>query len=350
MRPRLIVLTAALVVVGVGAYVVGTGGRGDAVEESRPAPPVATAAITTRDLVEHEELDGTLGYGDSTDVAVSADGTLTGLPEEGRVVDRGGVIAEVDGRPVRLLFGTRPLWRALDGSVSDGADVRQLEENLVALGHATPANLTVDDDWTAATTAAVRRWQRANGVRPSGAVAPGDVVVMPGAVRIAQRKGAIGSPASSGPLLAVTGSEKIVSVDLDAARRELLTVGATVEVELPDGVKVPASVRSVSSVVTRPTDESKGDKPTVEVIIGLGRAADAFESAPVDVIVTAARAENVLTVPVDALLALAEGGYAVERVTGRSTELVAVETGAFADGFVEITGDVAAGDKVVVPR
>ena len=47
-----------------------------------------------------------------------------------------------------------------------------------------------------------------------------------------------------------------------------------------------------------------------------------------------------------------EGGYAVERVgTGPqgANELVKVETGAFADGWVELSGDVAEGDEVVVP-
>ena len=352
MRRRLIALVAGILVVGAGAFIVDIGGRaGDSADASPKAGTPATAAVTTRDLVEREELDGTLGYGERTDVALSAQGTLTGLPEEGAVVDRGGLIAEVDGRPVRLLFGTRPLWRVLDANVTNGPDVRQLEENLVALGHGSTANLTIDDDWTGATTAAVKRWQKANDVDESGAVAPGDVVVVPAAVRIAEHKAALGSPAASGPVLAVTGNEKVVTVHLDAARRDLLSVGTAVDVELPDGTKVPAAVRSVSSTVTPPADESKGGKPTVEVIIALSGSTEAlFDSSPVDVIVTAARAKEVLTVPVEALLALAEGGYAVEKVTGRTAELVAVETGAFADGFVQVTGDVAAGDKVVVPR
>ena len=66
-------------------------------------------------------------------------------------------------------------------------------------------------------------------------------------------------------------------------------------------------------------------------------------------VVTSA-ATGVLAVPVDALLALAEGGYAVERGgRRRHRELVAVEIGAFADGWVEVTGDLAEGDDVVVP-
>jgi len=37
-------------------------------------------------------------------------------------------------------------------------------------------------------------------------------------------------------------------------------------------------------------------------------------------------------------------------VTAGGTELVAVELGAFADGWAQVTGDVAEGDQVVVPE
>lgn len=352
MRARTVILVGGLVAIAVSALVLdGGGAQRPAADAGASTPSAKTAKVETRDLVEREELDGTLGYGERTDVALSAQGTITGLPAEGSVVDRGGVIAEVDGRAVRLLFGTRPLWRALGANVGNGPDVRVLEENLVALGHATTASLDVDDDWTDATTAAVKRWQKANGVDQTGTLAPSDVVVLPAPARVAERKTSIGSPAGSGPVIAVTGTEKVVIVDLEASRHELLPVGTAVDVELPDGTKVAGSVRSVSSVVTPPADASSGGKPTVEVVIALaGNTEAVFDSSPVDVLVTAEMAEDVLTVPVDALLALAEGGYAVERVRGGRTVLVGVETGAFADGYVQVTGELAAGDEVVVPR
>ncbi len=352
MRPRVPVLVGGLVAVAAGALVLDAGrSSGTSAGDVAGPPARQTVAVTTRDLVEREELDGTLGYGERRDVGLAAQGTITALAPEGSVVDRGGVLAEVDGREVRLLFGTRPPWRALGPSVSDGPDVRQVEENLVALGHATSADLTVDDDWTSATTAAVKRWQEANGEERSGTIEPGDVVVLPGAVRIAEHTLSPGSPATSGPALAVTGTEKVVTVDLEAARRELLTVGSVVDVELPDGTTLAGTVWSVSSVVSPPADESEGGDPTVAVVVALaGGTETTFDSSPVEVVVTSEEAAGVLTVPVDALLAVAEGGYAVERVRDGGTQLVGVETGAFADGHVQVTGDLADGDEVVVPR
>jgi multidrug efflux pump subunit AcrA (membrane-fusion protein) len=72
--------------------------------------------------------------------------------------------------------------------------------------------------------------------------------------------------------------------------------------------------------------------------------------AAVPVAFTAGRRPHVLAVPVAALLALAEGGYGVQVVDGTTTRTVAVKTGLFADGKVEITGDgLHAGMKVAMP-
>jgi hypothetical protein len=59
---------------------------------------------------------------------------------------------------------------------------------------------------------------------------------------------------------------------------------------------------------------------------------------------------DALLAPVEAVLALAEGGYAVEVVEGDDTRLVAVDLGKFADGLVAIVGEVQEGDLVAVPR
>jgi Putative peptidoglycan binding domain/HlyD family secretion protein len=319
-------------------------------------PATTTAEVTVRDLEERTELDGTLGYGDTSQLALSAQGTVTWLPPEGSVVDRGQAVAQVDDRVVPLLFGDRPLWRELGSGVEDGPDVELVEANLVALGVVTADQLTVDQEWTSATTEALEDWQEALGLEETGRLAPGAVAVQPGAVRVAAHVAELGGQAG-GPILEVAGTTRMVTVDLEATRQGMVAVGQTVDVELPDGTVVPGTVATVGTVAETP-EGSEGDPtadttPTIEVTVSLDdpASAGALDQAPVTVSVVTSAAQGVTAVPADALLALAEGGYAVERpVAGGGTELVPVEIGAFADGWVQVTGDLAEGDDVVVPE
>ncbi|HKY67044.1 MAG TPA: hypothetical protein VJM49_11770, partial [Acidimicrobiales bacterium] len=214
---------------------------------------------------------------------------------------------------------------------------------------------TVDQDWTDATTDAVEEWQEALGLDDTGRIAPGDVVVHPSAVRVAAWATQLGAQAG-GPALTVTGTAKEVTVDLEATRQQLVQVDQAVDVELPDGSSTTGRITAVGTVAEIPTDESDTPMddatPTVEVTIALDdpAAGGTLDEAPVVVRLVTSTAAGVTAVPVEALLALAEGGYAVERqLDGGTTELVAVELGAVADGWVQVTGDLTEGDDVVVP-
>lgn len=354
-RVASVALVAVVLVAAGGAVAVRTAGGTGPERDDDPGEVAgtATAAVTRRDLEERAELDGTLGYGEQSEVALTGGGTITALPALGTIVDRGQTLVEVDGRAVPLWLGERPLWRTLDAAATDGPDIEEVEANLVALGFATSSSLTVDAAWTDATTQAVKRWQRSLDRDETGVVAPGDVVVLPAAVRIAGHPTPLGGGAG-GPVVTVTGATRQVTLDLEATKQRLVTSGQAVEVELPDGTVVAGTIASVGTVAVAGED---GDplnpaEPTITVTVALADAtqAGALDEAPVTVLVTTSAAEGVLAVPVDALLALAEGGYAVERVLeAGGTELVPVETGAFADGWVEVTGEVAEGDDVVVP-
>src|SRR5690606_3927763 len=146
------------------------------------------------------------------------------------------------------------------------------------------------------------------------------------------------------------GTRQQVTVDLTASQRDRLPVGEEVEVVLPDGRTLPATVESVSTTVQSGDQQGDSGTTTVRVTLALAEPVPDYIEAPVEVVVTTAEASDALAVPVSALLALAEGGYAVEVVdaTG-ATRLVGVELGTFADGLVEVRGDVAEGDRVVVP-
>lgn len=149
-------------------------------------------------------------------------------------------------------------------------------------------------------------------------------------------------------MLEIGGSTRLVLAELPVDTALTVTAGAAVEVELPDGGVVAGTVTAVGVVAITPTGDGN---PYREVEVALGETGETgLTETPVDVRVAGETAAGVLAVPTSALVALQGGGYAVEVVDGTSTRLVGVEPGLFADGFVEITGDLQAGTTVAVPQ
>jgi peptidoglycan hydrolase-like protein with peptidoglycan-binding domain len=266
----------------------------------------------------------------------------------GAVLDRGQQLAEVDGAPVSLLFGDRPAWRSFPPPPGDdGPDIEQLEANLIAMGYGKASTLGPNDTWSDATTAAVKRWQKALGVPETGTIDLGRVAFEPGPVRVQKHLAEVGAQAG-GPILQVTDTTRSVHIDLSATLQSDVHEGDAVSIELPSGATTPGTVTSVASVAQ---PGANGGSPTLAVEVALAKPEDAgdLDQAPVTVHVTTSSVKGALAAPVQALVALAEGGYAVERVTGpATTKLVAVKLGASADGWVQVTGDVHEGDEVVV--
>ena len=362
--PRRVGAAVAVVVVAlvVAVATVGVGGDGEEGPAEPSGLPPATAEVVTTDLVQAEHVSGTVTYGEAHDVAARASsGTITWLPAEGTVVALGQPVYQVDAKPVVLLHGAVPAYRTLHQGVV-GPDVTQLEEALVALGH---PELTVDDTYTWATAAAVMAWQADLGVEQTGTVDPDEVVVAPGDIRVATTLVSVGDAlggAPNEPVLSYTGTSRVVTVALDVALQHLVEPGTQATVTLLDGSEVVGTVAQVSSLATTPAPEGEatgagggGEAPeptTVDVTITVPGSATlgALEAAPVDVSLEADRREDVLAVPVGALVALAEGGHGVQVVDGDQVTYVPVETGLFADGLVEVSGDgVAAGTVVGAP-
>lgn len=328
-----------------GVVVSGSSGDdGDNTDTTDTTVERTLAEVTQTDLARTEELDGSVGHGTPTSLVISAEGTLTGLPATGDTIEPGGVIAEVDGRPIIALPGPTPLWRTLGPGVEDGTDVLAVEYVLASMGYAEEYDMTVDDDWTAATTEAVEAFQEDHGQDDDGEISVGEVVFIDGTVRVDGVEGVLGQQASEAGIT-VTSTEQAVHVDLDVDDADLLAVGDTVDVELPNGDVVTATVTTIGAAET---DEQAGTT-TLPVTLTLAEAPALSDGTPVEVQVEIAAADGVLAVPVEAVLALAEGGYAVEVADGATTRLVGVTLGVFADGMVEISGDIEAGAQVVVP-
>jgi len=347
--------TAAVTVVvlaAAGATVVATlglGGRHGGAAARSTLPP-ATAEVVRTTLRQTTDVAGTLGYGDSRALAGRVAGVLTSVPAEGTVVRRGKALYTVDMNPVTLLYGTVPAYRGLAPGVT-GADVREVEKNLRALGY---TGFTVDDDYTDDTAAAVRAWQDDLGLAETGTVDPSRVLFAPGPLRVGQVQAHAGDQVGPGaPVFDYTGTARVVTVALPVEDQHLIRPERTVTVELPDGSGVSGRVASVGTVAHQQTgNDGENGSATVDVTVTLAdqRSLGTLDQAPVTVHVVSAERRNVLAVPVAALLALREGGYGVQVVSGGGSHVVAVETGMFANGQVEIAGSgITEGTVVGVP-
>ncbi|MEV5709881.1 peptidoglycan-binding protein [Actinoallomurus sp. NPDC052274] len=346
-RVRLAVLSVAgVALVGVAGLAAAGLGGGGGTPTGRGSLPPGTARIERTTLVETQKVDGTLGYGTMHTLAgAGGHGVLTWLAAPGSVVSRGRSAYRVDDHPVPLLYGSLPLYRTLaDGT--KGRDVLQFERNLQALGY---TGFTVDKTYTAATAAAVKRWQKDLGLDQTGKVAPGSILIAPGALRVAERKAQIGDRAA-GPVLTYTGTTRQVDVALDVRYQRLAKKGATVSIELSGGGTTKGRITKVGKVATA----GHGDDPTtvaVTVTVDDQGSLGSFDKAPVAVYLTSERHANVLAVPIEALLAQSDGGYGVQVVEGGRVRTVPVETGAFTQGKVEISGSgLSEGMSVGVPK
>ena len=230
-----------------------------------------------------------------------------------------------------------------------GSDVLQLEQALADLGFAGDA-MVVDGVFSAATRTAIVAFEESVGLDGDGTISRGEVMFLASPVRVSDHLTPIGTTVSTGtPVLAITGKTTLVAVDLPAQDQGTLQESMAVRVRLPDGVEVAATVTSVATVTT--VADNSPATLAIEIVLTDPTATNWLDGALVDVLVVTDSAQDVLAVPVAALVALVEGGYAVEVDTGGgSIQLVAVDPGFYADGLVEVSGTtLRAGDQVLVP-
>jgi hypothetical protein len=179
-------------------------------------------------------------------------------------------------------------------------------------------------------------------------------------------------------VLTATGTTPIVTVDLDVTQEYLVKPGDVVSIVLPNGTStVRGHVDTVGHVAVCPggggtglgtggpsgggsADQSpcesagsgNSSTPTVTVTITLDRTPTlaTFDQAPVNVNITTERADDVLAVPVNALLAVQGGGFGVDVVRGDTSRLVGVTTGLYSNNLVQVRGPgITAGVRVEVP-
>ncbi len=334
-------------------------GTGATSPDSAAATSLAT--VTRRTLSAQDQEDATLGYAGSYSIVNQAQGTYTWLPAAGQVIAAGKMLYRVNGAAVLLLRGSVPAYRALSSGMT-GADVRQLNAALVALGYASSDDLDpTSDEFDAATVAALKDLQDAFDLDDTGTLPLGQAVFLPGAVRITSVAVTLGTQAGPAAVaLQASSTAREVTIDLDATQQEQFPKGSKVTITLPDGSSTPGVVAAVGRVATTPSSDdspngnNNDDPPTVPITIRPTKPAEtgSLDQASVTVTIVTRTVRNALTVPVNALLALAGGGYAVEVDRAGSRQLVGVTLGMFDDsaGLVQVTGaGLTVGQHVVVP-
>jgi hypothetical protein len=248
----------------------------------------------------------------------------------------------------RTLRDAQDVRNALLSSANANADIDLLQENLHALGY------------DGAAASAIRNLQTDTGRSATGLIEPGQIVVAAGPVRVAAHLAEVGDVVFSGqsgqsglapgndgsdPILRYTGTNRTVTVSLTIADHDYARPGDPVVVTLPTDVEVQGVIAEVSTIF-----DDEGLAAT-EIEIPDQSALGTLEAASVDVEFVIGKREDVLAVPIAALLALPEGGFGVEIVDGHTSRIVPVDTGLFANGNVEISGaDIAEGLMVGVAR
>ena len=215
----------------------------------------------------------------------------------------------------------------------------------------------------ATATAVLAWWQSidpAITVDPVDLVVPaGSFVVVPAGLQVGDAKVSEATTLTAdATVLTLTSPARIVTTTAPIGD-DTFALGASIDVEFPDGTISTGTVVTVGTAASNPSGEP-GAAPTVDISIrvdDIPASVDSFVPIPVTLRVVDTQVADAFVVPTSALVALAEGGYAIEVVTSPATAtaparttLIPVEPTLYSDGRVVVTGDeVTAGAEVVVP-
>lgn len=381
-------VVAVAVAVAAGAYFLTNRNGSAQAASNHNSDPAGAASVQRRDLVETDTESGTLSYANSQTVYNSLSGTITWLPSVGQVINPGHLLFKVAEQPVILMNGTTPAYRDLSPADTPGPDIKQLNRDLVKLGF-NPDGIVVDGDWQAATTAGVEEFQAAHHITETGTLTLGQIVFLPGPQLVGTLNATVGSggsgggsnsnsnssssdssnsssnsgsPSSGGSaqgIMQTSSTQLVATVDLDASKQNEAKVGEKVTVEMPNSSTVNGVISAVSPVAQSSSDSgnsngnnagggssdnsntgsSSSSGATIPVTIRLKghRSNTGLDQAAVSVNFAQARAKNVLSVPVTALVATSGSSYAVQKANA-SRRLIPVTVGLFAAGYVQISG------------
>ena len=189
-----VVVVVAAAAIGAALATGAFRGSGNPAAGASSGYKTGTATVTRQSLTSQTQENATLGDAGTWSVAVpsssssssssssasgSGSGTFTWLPQTGQVIRQGQQIYGVSGSPVVLLYGSVPAYRDLSEGMT-GADVTELNRDLVTLGYATRAALGPRSGWdyySAETAYAVELLQTKLGLTVTGTLPLGQAAV-----------------------------------------------------------------------------------------------------------------------------------------------------------------------------
>ena len=275
---------------------------------------------------------------------------------------------------VILMFGATPAKRGFKSGISSGVDIKQLEQNLILMGHGASLTLGADTQFDQATIDAIELMQEDLQMNVTGHLPFGSIVFLPGPILVESLGTSldVGTSVQKGQSIMtvvvveqpdeVTKSDAIgeansqttqrIITTIDVEDRDLISLEDQVQIELPDGTTANAWIESIGSIAVIPEGPQASD-PYFDVAIRLTNNAGFHEwtGSRVTVLITKELVIDTLAVEVTALLALLDGGYAIEIMDGSNKYLIPVELGIYSDGWVQISGEgLREGLEVVVPE
>lgn len=342
-------MVAMVLLAGGGFFVANRGATATAAQEGDGTTGTTvqfeTEAVQLRNLSDSKEFDGQVRFGTEWSLPIKLDGTVTARHPKGTVVEAGEPLIWVNAKAAFFAYGDTPLYRELSrvqgGQRLKGDDVSQLQEFLLAQGYNDNERLKVDGEFGHSTERAVKAWQKANGLDETGKITASQLIFAPEDLRISSE------PRVGSAFTDLTVSESDQKLIVSASRRDAkyLKEGARVDIVVDQTTTIGGVVSAVAEV----TDSASGETKLEATITPDDPLPDSTTRATITG--TATSIDDAVTVSVRALVALSEGGYALEvDLGGGKTELRRIEVGEILDSFAQVSGDVNAGDQVVVAK
>ena len=340
-----------------GVAETGTVSPGDVIVVPGPSE-VSGIVVDTGSRVQTGSAIMTVNLESTVDGFYSAHTGAIDLKVRSGEISSGQVLYSVDDLPVTAIVTEVEFSRDLSIGVEDDEDVEILEQMLFDLGYDADGDLEVDEEFDADTSQAIEEWEEDlqdewEDQVVDGVLSLDQIVTVSNGVMVGQITSHDADSLATGTELFTFGSatgSRIVSTAIDVADQTMLAEGTEMEVEFPGGEVVTGTVVDLAnSSTTDPLDPTAAPQLAVEISLNsVPESAAELNELDVEVRLVDNLAAGATVVPASALVATADGGFAVEVVNGNGTSFVAVDPGMFADGFVEVDG-IEPGTAVVVP-